>query len=346
MSVIQSNPAQFLAAFSTFERKASALADHLATTAEEEPAWLARADSLQVDLQAAAANCRAAYHALAESERAAVRAHLRSLPGRRLEFRMRRDARVERLQDRAARLKAEGNARLARADDMASIIPLGQPILVAHHSEGRDRRYRARIHNNMDKAFAALKAADQVASRAAAAEENRAVFSDDPDAIGKLTREVEELERRQELDKKVNKLVRKNDRAGLAAMGFKETTIANLFEPDFCGRIGIPGYVLTNRGANIRRIKARIQELGRTLFEETTEQEIGQIRIVDNVEENRLQIFFPGKPAEAVRGELKSAGFRWSPSIGCWQRHRSSQATWRAERIAGKCGTESATAAG
>ena len=36
------------------------------------------------------------------------------------------------------------------------------------------------------------------------------------------------------------------------------------------------------------------------------------------------------------RKELKSCGFRWAPSVGCWQRHRSNQATYFAEKIVAK----------
>src|SRR5258708_34518824 len=46
---------------------------------------------------------------------------------------------------------------------------------------------------------------------------------------------------------------------------------------------------------------------------------------------NRLQIFFPEIPSEAIRGELKSNGFRWSPTLGAWQRHRSNRATYLAK---------------
>jgi len=32
------------------------------------------------------------------------------------------------------------------------------------------------------------------------------------------------------------------------------------------------------------------------------------------------QIVFPAKPSESIRSMLKCAGFRWSPSGGCWWR--------------------------
>ena len=67
--------------------------------------------------------------------------------------------------------------------------------------------------------------------------------------------------------------------------------------------------------------------------QETKEFEINGVRVVDNVEDNRLQLFFDGKPAEAIRSDLKSKGFRWSPHNGCWQTHRSNWANQKAKDI-------------
>lgn len=50
---------------------------------------------------------------------------------------------------------------------------------------------------------------------------------------------------------------------------------------------------------------------------------------------NRLQIFFEGKPDAAVRDELKSNGFRWSPKAGAWQRQLNDTTIRVADRI--KC---------
>lgn len=68
--------------------------------------------------------------------------------------------------------------------------------------------------------------------------------------------------------------------------------------------------------------------------------EINGIRIIDNVEENRIQLFFPDKPSDAMRSELKRSGFRWAPSIGAWQRMRSYEATERAKEIINRHGTQ------
>lgn len=101
-------------------------------------------------------------------------------------FEEKRAARIQRLIDRANKKEAESNFRFEKAHNMASVIPFGQPILVGHHSERADRNYRNKIHNNMDKGVELHQEADELKRRAAAAESNSAIFSDDPEAITKL----------------------------------------------------------------------------------------------------------------------------------------------------------------
>lgn len=89
------------------------------------------------------------------------------------------------------------------------------------------------------------------------------IRSDDPDAIAKLQAKLAYLEGYSELMRSANKLVRKNDRAGLAAMGFPENVITGMFEKDFAGRIGFPDYELKNNNAEARRTRQRLEELQR-----------------------------------------------------------------------------------
>ena len=53
---------------------------------------------------------------------------------------------------------------------------------------------------------------------------------------------------------------------------------------------------------------------------ETTEVDHGFCTVVQNVDINRIQLVFPGKPEEATRKLLKQNGFRWSRTEGAWQR--------------------------
>lgn len=229
-------------------------------------------------------------------------------------------AKKERMEDRAERLATEAQATYARAHKMAEVIPFGQPILVGHHSERRDRNYRATIHNTYGKAFATQKAAEELAGRAASVG-TAGVSSDDPDAIEKLREKLAGMEAEQERMKAYNVAWRKaGNKAGRQADG----TWVN---PPYT-------YELTNNSGNMGRVKDRIATLERNAkrANKTTELE-GDIRVVENADENRLQIFFPGKPSEGTRTELKQNGFRWAPTEGAWQRQLSNGAVWAASRV-------------
>lgn len=47
---------------------------------------------------------------------------------------------------------------------------------------------------------------------------------------------------------------------------------------------------------------------------------IGSVRVLHNTEQNRLQLFFPGKPEREMIDRLKGRGFKWSPRNSAWQR--------------------------
>lgn len=254
-------------------------------------------------------------------------------------YEAKQEARRERLERRAERLRAEGRSLYDRAHKMAEAIPFGQPILVGHHSEGRDRRYRARFCNMFDRSFAATKAAGELEARAASVGTG-GISSDDPDAVTKLEEELAEHKAKQARMKKINAAHAKFKRNPASV-----DTAADLSEADKkLVREYVPAYSwephpfapyqLSNLGANIRRIEQRIEHLKRNATRERKEYEINGVKIVENVEENRVQIFFPGKPAADVRTQLKSSGWRWSPMAGAWQRHLSTNAIWGAEHIA------------
>lgn len=250
------------------------------------------------------------------------------------EYAAKRQAKIDRLRERAEAKEAQSSALYNQSDRMASCIPMGQPILIGHHSERRDRNFRERMHNKMRKAGELQDEAERLRRRAEAAEANTAIFSDAPNAVESLAAKIERLEKRQEAMRFVNKHVRANNKEALAEMGYTDEQITKFFTPDFCGRVGFPSYALTNNSAVIRDAKKRMARLEAQRNDETQEFVIGAIRIVDNVEDNRIQVFFPGKPAEEIRSKLKHNGFRWSPYNGCWQSYRKQWSMDCAKEIA------------
>jgi hypothetical protein len=247
-------------------------------------------------------------------------------------YELKQEARRERYKDRAEKARKDAEQHKAASDRLVAHIPFGQPILVGHHSEGRHRRTLERSQSLMFKMVDDYKKAEHYEQKAANVGSG-GISSDDPEAIQKIKKELVGLEAKQERMKTANKHLRAGNDAALLAMGYNEQLIAELKKPDFCGRTGYPDYAITNNGANIRRLKKRIDELIAKSENTTSEQTTNGVRVVDNVEDNRLQLFFPDKPSEEIRKKLKSSGFRWSPYVGAWQRHRSNAAIYLAQEI-------------
>jgi hypothetical protein len=97
-------------------------------------------------------------------------------------------------------------------------------------------------------------------------------------------------------------------------------------------------YSLTNNSANIRRLRQRVAMLeAKAVKHEAGEQNeatINGVRILQNYTDDRVQIFFNGKPAPEIIQLLKSRGWRWSPFNKCWQRKLTNDATYSAKQIA------------
>ena len=87
-------------------------------------------------------------------------------------------ARIDRLNNAADRVENRAQELFDSSKKMASVIPFGQPILVGHHSEQRDRNYRKKIENKMGKAVESYEYAKELRRRAEAAEKNTAISSD------------------------------------------------------------------------------------------------------------------------------------------------------------------------
>lgn len=143
---------------------------------------------------------------------------------------------------------------------------------------------------------------------------DKIIKSDDENAIEKLQDKLLKEQEKHQAYKDYNAKARKDGKETLAA------------------------YVLQNSNGRIKGIKDRIAHLERLAVKaEATprvETEVNGITIIDNLEAQRLQIIFPGKPDTEVRDQLKKNGFRWCPTAGAWQSYRSERAGKFAQEIA------------
>ncbi len=168
-----------------------------------------------------------------------------------------------------------------------------------------------------------------------------AIMASQPDAVDLLAQKISQAEKLQEAMRAGNKIVRNknlNDEqkvAQLVGLGLRESTAREVITPDYMGRIGFPDYALKNNNANIRRMKSRVVVVSAAKATAATETQGTTARIEDCPADNRVRLFFPGKPDEATRGKLKLRGFRWTPSLGCWQAFRNSSSAEIAREVAG-----------
>jgi acyl carrier protein len=157
--------------------------------------------------------------------------------------------------------------------------------------------------------------------------ESGVIMSGDADALKKLKAKLANLESSREKMKKTNaawrKYDKKGDDSGLRDLGLDDAGIAELsaeIEKAYSWeKQPYPSYTLSNLGQNIRSVKKRIEGLEAKKAIGNKEFTKGDLRIVQNADISRIQIFFPGKPDADIRSLLKSNGFRWSGENGCWQ---------------------------
>jgi hypothetical protein len=145
--------------------------------------------------------------------------------------------------------------------------------------------------------------------------------------------------------------------ADLKAAGFpcSSALASSLLMESYGGRIpGFEPWQLSNNNAEIHRLRGRVAELEARAaavaaaadVEPCNTAPIGdQVRILENVLEQRVQILFPGKPSAEIRARLKGRGFRWAPSQGAWQRQLTPQAVDVARAIVAAANQENAECA-
>ena len=198
-------------------------------------------------------------------------------------YRDRRERRADRREEWAEKRSAKQDAAFEGARKLADAIPLGQPILVGHHSEKRARRDAERIHNGMTRG---VEHGEMAKHHGAAADTIRrqldeSIYRDDTDELARLEEKRATLTVERDRRKAINVWFRKNagtkqrigyqlDDATWATVcdalkkGAKEIplTTSEIREigsaAQHSGFLGYPPYAMTNLGASIRRVEQRI----------------------------------------------------------------------------------------
>lgn len=245
------------------------------------------------------------------------------------------EARRQRYLERAGKARQEYESKHEQAHNMASVIPFGQPILVGHHSEGRDRRYRERIHNKFGQAFAALEKSEYYDEKAASVGTG-GISSDDPDALQKLRAKLAGLQRNHEHMKAANRAIRASKAEeeriiALTAIGLTEEQARELITPDYMGRIGYAPFSLANSNANINSVKQRIAILEAAEQRQNKIEETELYTYREDTAENRVMFEFDGKPSLEIRNVLKRHGFKWSPRRLAWVRYLNGNGLYAAQ---------------
>ncbi|MDQ0510902.1 hypothetical protein [Ancylobacter amanitiformis] len=172
------------------------------------------------------------------------------------------------------------------------------------------------------------------------------IRASNPDAPALIRAEIEKHRASHALMKAANAAIRSargkdvdtKVQAVVDATGWREATARRcVVPPQKWMGAGFAAYQLSGELAEIKRLEDRLATIERNRERGTVEREhntaAGRLRVVENGEAARIQLFFDGKPAAEVRDTLKREGFRWAPSEGAWQRHLNNGGRYAVSRV-------------
>ena len=152
--------------------------------------------------------------------------------------------------------------------------------------------------------------------------QNNVIRSDDPQAVEKLQAKLDKLTKQHARMKEINAYFKKHATA-LGCPGLSDAEAAKLDErvqnSYSWEKQPYPSYILSGNTAEMRRLRQRIEEVSRTQNTEYVGWDFPGGHAEADKEDNRLRLYFDGKPTEEQRSKLKYNGFKWAPSVGAWQ---------------------------
>ena len=165
------------------------------------------------------------------------------------------------------------------------------------------------------------------------------IRSNDKRAIEKLELKIEELTAKQERMKAINAYYRKKKNI----YGFPD--LSDEERKDICWNLSYgknpkpyPSFTLSNNGAEIRRLKGRLEHLKEIKArgtQEHSEEETGVkgLKVIENAEEVRLLLIFDEELDEKTIKLLDGNRFEWSPKFKAWERVLNNSSKYAAECV-------------
>lgn len=201
----------------------------------------------------------------------------------------------------------------AKARCVSSMI-VGSANFPVARAEKANRAERARSEEAYDYYKKITNKAKQEAHYAANPDA-RPIKPGDPDALERLNAKLADAKKYHEQLKQVKALIKN----GMTNADASER--AGLAEP-----VSWHSFNIQYANKAVNDLEDKIKGLEERKVTPPKELMIGGIKVVENTEAMRLQIFFDGKPPAAMIALLKSQAFKWAPSIGAWQRQLTNNA--------------------
>ncbi len=228
--------------------------------------------------------------------------------------RERLERKLERRREWSEKAEKRSDQHYQIGHKMFDAIPFGQPILVGHHSESRDRSYRNRASGHMDKFVEQKNLAEHHDSKADGLEHqlDKAIFSDDGNAIEALEARISENEAKREGWKNINKLYRKGDATGLAALGLDLEALREKLKTAYSWmQQPYPAYELSNLGGRITTDRKRLEYIKQESARHDLAEAAPNGVTLEDCSGGYCRVTFAEKPDRSILDALRGAGFFW-----------------------------------
>lgn len=246
----------------------------------------------------------------------------------------RKAARITRYENLIKKHQHLANERYKRYQSISSCIPLGQPILVGHHSERRHRADLKRIDHSMRKLSEHHDKAEYYKTKLESLLNNNNIYSSDEDAINKLEIRLKLIVDKIEAFKQFNiNWKSKGLEEAYKLWPFRRDIVESIVDchkwtwndekgqREPIDRRILPSYVLTNLNAKLKRYEDKLQSL-KSIKEMDAAVWFESDAVKAVVEDARINVYFNEKPNEQTRMRLKRSpiALKWSPSRSVWTR--------------------------